>query len=128
MQSTAGGAIGPLLVLAGGAGAAAVAMGAWFDRMSGIAGTPGAAIVIASGTALMLAALAMMVRAPRHEGIDRALNFLTALGILGTALAGWFLMQPRVQVAMALAATGWLVQVMRPDIDRGRGARAEVRP
>jgi hypothetical protein len=77
---------------------------------TGVAGTPGAILVIVSTALLLLAALLFI-----WDGMPRWLNvifiILAALDLLGTALAGWMLNSQILAGLMVIGAIGWLVYV-----------------
>jgi glucan phosphoethanolaminetransferase (alkaline phosphatase superfamily) len=70
---------------------------------SGIAGTPGAMLVIVTSALLCLLGFAMRAR------FRRLVAILALVLIAGTAFAGWLLESPTLVVAMGLAFLGWLV-------------------
>lgn len=86
----------------------------YLDPMSGIAGTPGAILVIVSTLILFFAGL--LLASDGHRGAGFRAFFLTGtlIGIIGTALAGYLLNSQALQLLMAVCAVGWLLRLFRP--------------
>lgn len=80
---------------------------------SGVAGTPGAMLVIVS-TFLLLSAGFILGRDMGGGGLRIVLGALCLLGILGTGFAGWLLESSTLAIAMALCLFGWLVRLFQP--------------
>lgn len=99
-----------LLTIAALAGAV-VAGAAYFDRGTGIDGTPGALLVMASSTAICLAGLVLVATALRHGLFYGILIVLLLLGILGTALAAAMLHSTLLLAMMGLCLLGWLAHL-----------------
>ncbi|MEQ9608060.1 MAG: hypothetical protein RLN99_10365 [Kiloniellaceae bacterium] len=99
-----------LLTVAALAGAVVAAV-AYFDRGSGIDGTPGALLVIASSTAICLAGLVVIAAALRRGLFHAILVVLLLLGILGTALAAAMLHSTLLLAMMGLCLLGWLAHL-----------------
>ncbi len=93
---------GARLVSGAGFLGAGVSLWNYFNEASGIAGTPGAMLVIGSSALLFLVGFALR---GRSRGV---LSLLALVLILGTTFAGWLLESPTLLVAMALALLGWL--------------------
>ncbi|WP_274426154.1 hypothetical protein [Chelativorans sp. YIM 93263] len=105
-RSTAG------LIALGAAAGLALSIFAYISRSSGINGTAGALLVIASTAAILLAALALTCWPAMRGWLRGTLLFLLLLGILGTGLAAHFLASVWLQVAMAVCLIGWLLAIM----------------
>lgn len=112
MRGTAG------LIALGAAAGLALSVFAYISRSSGINGTAGAMLVIASSAAILLAALALTSWPAMWGWLRGLLLFLLLLGILGTGLAAYLLANIWLQVAMAVCLVGWLLAMLRP---RGKG-------
>jgi hypothetical protein len=80
---------------------------------SGIAGTPGAMLVIVS-TSLLLVAGFILGRDMGGGGLRVTLAILCFLGILGTGFASYLLESTALLVAMAFSLIGWLVRLFQP--------------
>lgn len=97
-----------LMLLAGVLGAAAAAYD-FYTAATGIDGTGGVELVIASSLLMVFGALMVIVLAPGFmAGI---FLLLLLLDVIGTGVAGYFLESPMIMGAMALAALGWLLHV-----------------
>jgi hypothetical protein len=79
---------------------------------SGISGTPGAMLVIVSSVLLLFAGF-ILGRDMGGFGLRVVLGTLCFLGILGTALAGYFLESNTLVVAMAICLFGWLIRLFQ---------------
>jgi hypothetical protein len=101
-----------LIALSAAAGLA-VSIFNYFSRTSGIDGSGGALLVIASCAAILLAALLLALRSGIRDGLNITLLSLIFLGILGTALAAYLLASTWLQVLMALGLIGWLTTFLR---------------
>jgi len=101
---------GNLLTLSAAVGAVVAAF-AYFDPASGINGTPGALLVIASSTAICLAGLVLVAAALRRGFFHAILVVLLLLGILGTALAAAMLHSALLLAMMGLCLLGWLAHL-----------------
>lgn len=80
---------------------------------SGIAGTPGAMLVIVS-TFLLLFAGFVLGRDMGGGGLRAVIAALCFFGILGTGFAGWLLESNTLAVTMALCLFGWLIRLFQP--------------
>ncbi|WEX08733.1 hypothetical protein [Chelativorans sp. AA-79] len=109
--------IGAGLIALGAAAGLAISIAAYLSRGSGINGTEGALLVIASSAAILVAALALVFKPAMHGLLRGVLLFLLFLGILGTGAAAYFLASIWLQLAMAVCLVGWLAVIIRP---RGR--------
>jgi hypothetical protein len=79
---------------------------------SGIAGTPGAMLVIISTAFLLFAGFALG-RDMGSFALRTVFATLCLLGILGTAFAGYLLESNILIVAMALCLFGWLTRLFQ---------------
>lgn len=88
----------------------AVSMYIYLTPESGVAGTPGAILVMVSTALLLLAALLLI-----WDGMPRWLSVvfvvLAALDLIGTAVAGWMLNSQILAGLMVIGALGWIVYV-----------------
>ena len=99
-----------LMLLAGVLGAAAATYD-YFTVATGIDGTGGVELVIASSLLMVFGALMVMVLG---RGLLAGIFlFLLLLDVIGTGVAGYFLESGIVMVAMAIAALGWLLLMSR---------------
>ncbi len=96
-----------LTVLAGLCGAA-IAYYLYATELTGVTGTPGALLVLAACLAVAAGGLLMMVSAAA------AWRWLTVAGILGTALAAFFLHGWWIIAAMFAALVGVVVDRLSP--------------
>jgi hypothetical protein len=80
---------------------------------SGVAGTPGAMLVIVSTVLLLLAGF-ILGRDMGGGGLRIVLGALCFLGILGTGFAGWLLESNTLAIVMALCLFGWLARLFQP--------------
>jgi hypothetical protein len=100
--------LGAGLMVAAGALGAAAAIHDYYDAASGIDGTGGVELVIASCLLMIFGALLLMVLG---RGLfARIFQLLLVLDVIGTGVAGYFLESGQIMSAMALAAIGWLLQ------------------
>lgn len=82
----------------------------YFSPDSGIDGTGGALLVIA--TTLLIAIVALLLGRP---GRGRPLlGGLCLILLLGTAFAAWLLNSPTLVALMAIAIVGWLLHATTP--------------
>ena len=79
---------------------------------SGIAGTPGAILVIVS-TLLLLIAAFVLGRDMSGTALRVVLATLALLAILGTGFAGYLLESNTLVVAMAVCLLGWLIRLLQ---------------
>jgi hypothetical protein len=98
---------GATFLVAGALAGAVVAVINYFMPDNGIAGTPGAALVVGSSLALALTGLPLR----RRAGVCMLL--VAAVLVAGTAFAAWLLESRLLVVAMAVAALGWMMLVLR---------------
>lgn len=80
---------------------------------SGVAGTPGAMLVMVSTFLLLLAGF-ILGRDMGGGGLRGVLAMLCFLGILGTGFAGYLLESTALVVTMALCMVGWLIRLFQP--------------
>ncbi|PRD42884.1 hypothetical protein C5748_13995 [Phyllobacterium phragmitis] len=100
------------LIALGAAAGLIISLMAYTSRSSGIDGTGGALLVIASSTAILLAALALSIWPAKRGWLPGTLVFLLFLGILGTAFAAYLLDSTWLQLAMAVCLIGWLLTII----------------
>ena len=98
-------AYGGWILVASSAAGLALSVFNYFEDI-GIGGTAGALLVIVS-TALLLAASLFTLFVPAARWLLVTLDVLILLGILGTALAAYFLEAGLLLFFMALALVGW---------------------
>ncbi|HVW73264.1 MAG TPA: hypothetical protein VHC39_06470 [Rhizomicrobium sp.] len=99
-----------LMLLAGVLGAAAATYD-YFTVATGIDGTGGVELVIASSLLMVFGALMVMVLG--RGFLAGIFLFLLLLDVIGTGVAGYFLESGMVMVAMAIAALGWVLLMSR---------------
>ena len=97
-----------LMLLAGALGVAAAAYD-FYTPPTGIDGTGGVELVIASSLLMVFGALMVILLAPGF--LAGVFLLLLLLDVIGTGVAGYFLESPMVMGAMALAALGWLLRM-----------------
>ena len=83
----------------------------------GISFTPGALLVVVS-TALILAASVLLGFRGLPRWVIVVLDVLLLLGLLGTALAAWFLQTYILVALMFVGVIGWLIHLIRPGLSR----------
>ncbi|WP_339115135.1 hypothetical protein [Thioclava sp. GXIMD2076] len=103
-------------IVAGGLGGAVVAVWNFMTPLTGVTGTFGAGLVIASSILIVIAGLWIQITRP--GGLRLVLRILVALGALGTAAAGYFLHEWWLIVAMVVVALGLIY-----DLRAGRSLR-----
>lgn len=117
------------LIALGAAAGLALSIFAYVERSSGINGTAGAMLVVASSAAILLAALALASWPGMWRGLRGLLLFLLLLGILGTGLAAYFLMSIWLLVAMAVCLIGWLLAISRGEaVQKAQSKSARAKP
>ena len=104
-----------LMLLAGALGAAA-GMYDFYNVASGIDGTGGVELVIASSILMVFGALMVMLLG--RGLIAGIFLLLLLLDVIGTGVAAYFLESGLIMAAMALAALGWILHMNA----RGRAA------
>ncbi|OCX58151.1 hypothetical protein BFP70_19010 [Thioclava sp. SK-1] len=105
-----------IVIFAGALGGFAVALYNYLTPLTGVTGTFGAGLVIAS--TLLLAIAAVLIQISRPGAWRVVLRILVALGGVLTALAGYFLHEWWLIVAMAIVLLGLLF-----DIYQGRNSQ-----
>lgn len=92
---------------------AAVSLYNCFDPLSGIAGTPGVILVIAS--TLILSAFGVIMAAHPRNSVFRAFLAVSALlAIAGTAFAAHLLNSRALLALMFVCLLGWLIHLFKP--------------
>ena len=84
----------------------------YLTRGTGIDHTPGALLVVISSALILLAALVLALAPSTPRWVRVVLEILLLLGVLGTALAAYFLEAYALLGLMAVALVGWLVLVL----------------
>ena len=110
-RSTAGAAAGivPAAALAG----TLVALANYLTPDNGIAGTPGALLVVASSALIVLVGLVLWRQSSRAGALHRVLRIIALVLIAGTAWAAWLLEAPTLVAIMGVAALGWSTGLLR---------------
>ena len=103
--------IGASLLCSGGIVGAAVSMANYLSPDSGIAGTPGAILVIASTVILVALGLIMRGGAIRSRALRVFVAAAALLDIAGTAFAGYLLESETLVVAMLVSLVGWFIHL-----------------
>lgn len=85
----------------------------YIDPMSGIAGTPGAILVIAS-TLILFVLGSIMAADPRSAALRIFIAISSLLAIAGTAFAAHLLNSQTLLALMAVCLLGWLIHLFRP--------------
>ena len=85
----------------------------YFMPDNGIAGTPGALLVVASTALLVLVAFVLRRESLRAGALQRVLRVIALVLITGTAWAAWLLEAPTLVAIMGVAAVGWSVGLLR---------------
>lgn len=111
------------LIALGAAAGLILSLIAYTSRSSGINGTGGALLVIASSTAILLAALAIAIWPKMRGWLRGTLLFLLLLGIIGTGLAAYLLESNGLLLAMAVCLVGWLLTIMQRAAPATRSTR-----
>jgi hypothetical protein len=102
--------IGASLLCSGGIVGAAVSVANFFAPDSGIAGTPGAMLVVAS-TVILVAFGLIMRGGTRSRGVRVFVAAAALLDIAGTAFAGYLLDSETLVVAMLVSLAGWFIHL-----------------
>lgn len=103
--------MGSSLLVASALVGAIVAVVNYFMPDNGIAGTPGALVVIGSTVLLALVGWALRNRAGHGSAWRTLLYVATLVLVVGTAFAAWLLESPVLVATMAAAALGWAMAV-----------------
>lgn len=106
-------ATGASMLIAGAALGALVALANYVMPDNGIAGTPGALLVVASSSLLALAGFAIRRRLAQGSGGGFAWLLVALVLVAGTAFAAWLLEAYGLFALMLLAGLGWLALVFR---------------
>jgi hypothetical protein len=106
--------IGASLLCSAAVVGAAVSITNYFSPDSGIAGTPGAILVIASSVILIALGVIMRGAAMRSRGLRVFVAAAALLNIAGTAFAGYLLESETLVVAMAVCLAGWFIHLIEP--------------
>jgi hypothetical protein len=106
--------IGTSLLCSAAVVGAAVSIANYFSPDSGIAGTPGAILVIVSSVILIALGLIMRGAATRSRGLRVFVAAAALLGIAGTAFAGYLLESETLVVAMLACLAGWFIHLIEP--------------
>lgn len=103
--------IGVSLLCSGGIVGAAVSIANFLSPDSGIAGTPGAILVIASTLILVAFGLLMRDGTIRSRGVRGFVAAAALFNIAGTAFAGYLLDSETLVVAMLVSLAGWFIHL-----------------
>ena len=85
----------------------------YFMPDNGIAGTPGALLVVASTALLVVTGLVLRRQGSRSGAPQRVLRAIALVLIAGTAWAAWLLEAPTLVAIMGVAALGWAMGMLR---------------
>ncbi|GGB18684.1 hypothetical protein [Allosediminivita pacifica] len=110
-----------ILILAGALAGAAVAVYNYLTPLTGVTGSLGALIVIASSILLIIAGVLIQLSQP--GGWRSLLRTLVVLGAIGTGLAAYFLHEWWLIVAMVIVLVGVVLDVSTTR-SAGKGATA----
>ncbi len=110
-----------ILILAGALGGAAVAIYNYLTPLTGVTGSIGALIVVASSVLLIIAGLLIQLSQP--GGWRTLLRVLVVLGAIGTGLAAYFLHEWWLIAAMVIVLVGVILDVSTTR-STGKGATA----
>jgi len=111
-----------ILIVLGGLAATAVAIWNFVTPLTGVTGTFGAGLVIASSILIVLAAILIQLSKP--GGWRTTLRILVALGVIGTAAAGYFLHEWWLIAAMLISAIGLIYDIASSRASNQTGAYA----
>jgi hypothetical protein len=103
--------IGASLLCSGGIVGAAVSIANLFSPDSGIAGTPGAILVVASTVILVALGLIMRGGTIRSRAARVFVVAAALLDIAGTAFAGYLLESEALVAAMLASLAGWFIHL-----------------
>ncbi len=112
-MKAANGVPGPTLLIGAALLGVAVAVVNYVTPDNGIAGTPGALLVIVSTVALALVGFALRRRFALGRPGGVLWQAIALFLLAGTALAAWLLEAPVLVALMILAACAWLYIVIR---------------
>ena len=102
---------GCILMSLSGLVALVIAIVDYFTMLSGISHAPGTLLVGGASLLIWVAALALIFPAVARTWVRPLLLVLLGLGILGTAVAAWFLESWGILICMLVAALGWLIEL-----------------
>ncbi|KFE36453.1 hypothetical protein [Thioclava atlantica] len=111
-----------ILIVLGGLAGAGVAIWNFLTPLTGVTGTFGAGLVIASSVLIALAGLAIQMTRPGRLRIT--LRVLVGLGLLGTVAAGYFLHEWWLIAAMGVVLIGLIYDVASSRPANAHGAYA----
>jgi hypothetical protein len=111
--------IGASLLCSGAVVGAAVSLFNYFSPDSGIAGTPGVILVIASTVILIALGLIMRGGAMRSRALRVFIAAAALLDIAGTAFAGYLLESETLVVAMLVSLAGWFIHLFESRPSKG---------
>ena len=106
--------IGSALVSSGALIGAAVSFANYLSPDSGIAGTPGALLVIFSTIILLGFVLIMRGYTRQGTGFRALVAAFALMNIVGTAFAGYLLDSETLVALMMVCLVGWLAHIFRP--------------
>ncbi|WP_457809185.1 hypothetical protein [Kushneria sp. EE4] len=112
MSSMRSSSPGAMVVLIASAVGIAIALYAYLTPLTGVTGTLGALIVIA--TCAILVALALGLALCRGRALHNLFRVVIVAFIVGTAFAALLLHLWWLAVAMAVALVGWMIDILRP--------------
>ncbi|MFS4437389.1 hypothetical protein ACMA5I_04150 [Paracoccaceae bacterium GXU_MW_L88] len=104
-----------LLVVLGGLVACGLALWLYFTPLSGMTGTSGAALTAFGGGAVAFGG-AVLNFTP-IGGFEKFMALLTGLGIIGTGVAGHFLLSMGIVIAMVFALVGLVAHLASPKLE-----------
>jgi hypothetical protein len=90
-----------------------VALANYFMPDNGIAGTPGALLVVGSTALLVSIGLVLRQGRSRDGAMQRVLRVFAIVLIAGTAWAAWLLEAPTLVAIMGVAALGWAMGLLK---------------
>jgi hypothetical protein len=103
--------LGAWVMAAGGLLGLAISIFDYFWTGNGIHGTEGVVLVICSSALILIAALLFALALLPWGWLRVPLDVLLVLGIIGTAVAGYFLEAWILVGFMVLALIGWLIHI-----------------
>ena len=113
-------------MVAGSAAGFCLSVANYFRPGNGIDHTPGALLVVISCALVLGASLLMALDPSKGPALRIFLNVSTCLGVIGTAIAAYFLEVYVLVAFMALGLIGWLAHMISgpPEASRPRVAQA----
>ena len=103
--------VGASMLCSGAILGTAVSIANYFSPDSGIAGTPGALLVIVSTVILLAFGLIMRSDGKRGRGFRVFITASALFDIVGTAFAGYLLNSETLVVLMMVSLAGWLIHL-----------------